>query len=81
MAREAVALVQELRREELFKRPGVAETIDWLQALLALDQETLSDEILGSTLGVLLKYQDDLQRIDSDAARRLLERSRLGPQS
>ncbi|REK06247.1 MAG: MoxR family ATPase [Acidobacteria bacterium] len=76
LAREAVALVQELRSEELFKRPGVAETIDWLQALLALDQETLSDEILERTLGVLLKYQDDLERIDSEAARRLIQRSR-----
>ena len=76
LAREAVALVQELRSEELFKRPGVAETIDWLRALLALDQETLSDEILERTLGVLLKYQDDLERIDSEAARRLIQRSR-----
>ena len=75
LAREVVSLVQELRSEELFKKPGVAETLDWLQALLALDQETLSDDILRETLGVLLKYQDDLERIDSTAARRLLERS------
>ncbi len=76
LAREVVGLVQALRREELWKRPGVAETLDWLQALLALDQEVLSDEILESTLGVLLKYRDDVEAIDDETARRLLLRAR-----
>ncbi len=78
LTREVVAFVQMLRDEDLFKRPGVAETLDWLNALIALDRETLSDDILRDTLGVLLKYQDDLEKIDSPAARRLLERSRQG---
>ncbi len=75
LTREVVALVQALRGEDLFKRPGVAETLDWINALLALDQETLTDAILRDTLGVLLKYQDDIEKIDNAAARRLLERS------
>ena len=76
LARQVVGFVQALREEDLFKRPGVAETLDWINALIALDQETLSDDILRDTLGVLLKYQDDLEKIDDAAARRLLERSR-----
>ena len=76
LTREVVAFVQALRDEDLFKRPGIAETLDWLNALIALDRETLSDDILRDTLGVLLKYQDDLEKIDSPAAKRLLERSR-----
>jgi MoxR-like ATPase len=75
LARQAVAFVQALREEDLFKRPGVAETLDWINAMIALDRETLSDDILRDTLGVLLKYQDDLEKIDDAAARRLLERS------
>ena len=76
LASQVVRFVQSLRDQELFKRPGVAETLDWLNALIALDHETLSDEILRDTLGVLLKYQDDLDKIDSETARRLLEGSR-----
>ncbi|MDX1383440.1 MAG: MoxR family ATPase, partial [Thermoanaerobaculia bacterium] len=76
LAREVVAFVQELRREDVFKRPGVAESLDWLNALVALDQETLSDEIVGDTLGVLLKYQDDIELMRDAGVARLLERSR-----
>jgi MoxR-like ATPase len=76
LAREVVAFVQDLRREELFKRPGVAETLDWIGALQALDQETLSDQIVGDTLGVLLKYQDDVELVRHAGIQRLLERSR-----
>jgi MoxR-like ATPase len=76
LAREVVAFVQDLRREELFKRPGVAETLDWIMALQALDRETLSDEIVGDTLGVLLKYQDDVELVRHAGVQRLLERSR-----
>ena len=74
-AAEIVRLVQALREEDLFKQPGVAETLDWTNALIALDQETLSDDILRDTLGVLLKYQDDLDKIDDEAVRRLLRKS------
>ncbi|MEM6704951.1 MAG: MoxR family ATPase [Acidobacteriota bacterium] len=76
LAREVVGFVQALRSEDLFKRPGVAETLDWINALMALDQETLSDQILQDTLGLLLKYQDDIEKIDSEAAQRLLSRTR-----
>ena len=76
LTREVVGLVQALREEDLFKKPGVAETLDWIRALVALDSETLDDRLLRDTLGVLLKYQDDLEKIDDAAARRLLERGR-----
>ena len=76
LAREVVGFVQELRREDVFKRPGVAESLDWLNALVALDRETLSDEIVGDTLGVLLKYQDDVELMRDTGVARLLERSR-----
>ena len=75
-AAEIVRLVQALREEDLFKQPGVAETLDWTNALIALDRETLSDDILRDTLGVLLKYQDDLDKIDDEAVRRLLRKSK-----
>jgi hypothetical protein len=58
-----VAFVQALRGRDLFKRPGVTETIDWLQALVALDRTALDPETVDSTLGALLKYQDDISRI------------------
>ena len=76
LAREVVAFVQALRREELYKLPGVSETLDWVTALVALDREELSDEIITDTLGVLLKYQDDIQQIEGPAVRRLLEQAK-----
>ncbi|MCP4165468.1 MAG: MoxR family ATPase [Chloroflexi bacterium] len=60
LAKEVVGFVQTLRDQELYKAPGVAETLDWMAALIALDQESLSEEIITDTLGVLLKYQDDI---------------------
>ncbi|MCO6451589.1 MAG: MoxR family ATPase [Caldilineales bacterium] len=60
LAQEVVRFVQALRHEDLYKAPGVAETLDWMQALIALDAEALSEEIIHDTLGVLLKYQDDI---------------------
>ena len=74
LAREVVTFVQELRREELYKLPGVAETLDWITALVALDQETLTEEIVNETLGTLLKYRDDIQQIQRSAVRPILER-------
>ena len=60
--------MQRLRTEDLFKTPGVAETIDWAKCLHALDVIALSPEVIGDTLGAILKYQDDIQRIEGGAA-------------
>jgi MoxR-like ATPase len=76
LSREVVAFVQRLRTEDLFKKPGVAETIDWAKCLLALDVMELSPEVIADTLGAILKYQDDIQRIEGSEARRLLEEVR-----
>lgn len=65
LARQVVTFVQDLRGEELFKAPGVAETLDWLSALITLDQSELTPEAVRDTLGALLKYQDDIQKVHS----------------
>jgi MoxR-like ATPase len=72
LAREIVAFVQRLRRMDLFKLPGVAETIDWSQALIALDALALDPETINNTLGALLKYQDDIARVQGSEAARIL---------
>jgi len=77
LAREVVAFVQELRREELYKLPGVAETLDWITALVALDQATLTEAMVNDTLGALLKYRDDIQQVQNGAVRPILERVRV----
>jgi hypothetical protein len=64
--------VQRLRKMDLFKLPGVAETIDWTNALVSLDQLTLDPDMINDTLGALLKYQDDIGRIRGSEAERLL---------
>lgn len=73
LSREIVAFVQKLRREDLFKRPGLAETIDWAKCLLALDVIALSPEVISDTLGAILKYQDDIQKLQGSEAKRLLD--------
>jgi len=73
LSREVVAFVQKLRREDLFKRPGVAETIDWAKCLLALDVIALSPEVISDTLGAILKYQDDIQKLQGLEAKRILD--------
>lgn len=73
LSQEVVAFVQKLRTEDVFKKPGVAETIDWAKCLLALDVISLSPEVISDTLGAILKYQDDIQRIEGSEAKRLLE--------
>ena len=60
---QVVAFVQRLRTRDLFKSPGVAESIDWVQALVALDQVVLSPEAIEPTLGIVLKYQDDIEKV------------------
>jgi MoxR-like ATPase len=76
LSREVVAFVQRLRTEDLFKKPGVAETIDWAKCLLALDVISLSPEVIADTLGAILKYQDDIARLQGSEAKRLLEEAR-----
>jgi len=76
LSREIVAFVQRLRREDLFKRPGVAETIDWAKCLLALDTIDLSPQVIADTLGAVLKYQDDIARLEGTEAKRLLDEAR-----
>ena len=74
LSEQAVRFVQKLRDANLFKAPGVAETIDWAQALVELDCVAIDPETADSTMGVLLKYQDDIARISgSEAARILIE--------
>jgi len=72
LSREVVAFVQRLRKMDLFKLPGVAETIDWSKALVALDKMTLDPQTVNDTLGTLLKYQDDIVRVRGSDAERLL---------
>jgi MoxR-like ATPase len=77
LSRQVTAFVQELRRADLSKRPGVAETLDWSAALVALDAKALEEDVVQDTLGVLLKYQDDVERA-REGLRPLLERVRAG---
>jgi MoxR-like ATPase len=72
LSAEVVRFVQKLRELELFKVPGVAETIDWAGALTELDKVALDPETVSDTIGVLLKYQDDIARIEQGEGRRLL---------
>ena len=72
LAAEIVAFVQELRRTDLFKLPGIAETIDWSSALVQLDRLSLNPETVNDTLGILLKYQDDIAKISGNTAANVL---------
>jgi MoxR-like ATPase len=76
LSKEVVAFVQGLRKEELFKAPGVAETLDWASALVELDAVALDPALVSDTLGVLLKYQDDIQKLQGTEAKRLLDQVR-----
>ncbi|MBX3580871.1 MAG: MoxR family ATPase [Rhizobiaceae bacterium] len=73
LSEEVVGFIQKLRQIELFKAPGVAETIDWAGALLELDKVALDPETVSDTIGVLLKYQDDIARIEQGEGRRILK--------
>lgn len=73
LAREVVAFVHALRGKDLYKLPGVAETLDWAQALLELDAIALNPAVLNSTLGVILKYQDDIARMAGSEAVAILD--------
>ena len=76
LSRQIVAFVQSLRASELFKLPGIAETIEWTRALLELDALVLDPEVVNNTLGVLLKYQDDIAKVQGSEAARLVEQVR-----
>ena len=78
LAQQVVAFVQHLRALELYKRPGVAETLEWARALVELGTTELDPASVRHTLGLLLKYQDDVQRMDSRALDQLLHQARLG---
>lgn len=74
LSQEIVAFVQAIRQEDLFKAPGVAETLDWASALVELDAVALDPELVSDTLGVLLKYQDDIQKMQGSRAKDMLDR-------
>ncbi len=74
LARQVTGFVQELRRVDLYKIPGVAETLDWTAALVALDQQALEPGIVEDTLGAILKYQDDVEKVKGKNVQAILER-------
>ena len=76
LARQVVAFVQSLRELELYKLPGIAETIEWARALMALDTLALDPQTVSDTLGVLLKYQDDITRLQGAELQRLVEQAK-----
>lgn len=76
LSAELVAFVQALRGEDLFKSPGVAETLDWASALTELDAVALDPDLVADTLGVLLKYQDDIARIKGSRAQALIDKAK-----
>ena len=76
LAQLVVGFVQELRKIELYKLPGVAETIDWAEALVALDQRDLEEKVVEETLGVILKYQEDVEKLKGDKVRSLVARAK-----
>src|SRR6266699_1717444 len=76
LSREVVQFVQALRKEDLFKAPGVAETLDWASALSELDVVALDPATVSDTLGVLLKYQDDIARLEGTKAKEMIDQVR-----
>ena len=76
LAKEVVAFVQALRGGDIYKIPGVAETLDWVSALHELDCISLDPQVVNDTLGVLLKYQDDIAKMEGSAAKRILDQVR-----
>ena len=75
LAQQVTGFIQELRETELYKIPGVSETIDWTAALLALNQTELDAQVIDDTLGIMLKYQDDIELVRGEPVRNILERS------
>ena len=78
LAKQVTSFIQELRRADLYKMPGVAETLDWTAALVALDQKALSPQIIDETLGVILKYQDDVAKVRGAPAKMIFDTAIVG---
>ncbi len=78
LARDVARFVAELRRAELYKLPGIAETMDWAAALVALDKKALDPETVRDTLGILLKYRDDVDAVKGETAQSILARVQAG---
>jgi len=76
LAEQVTAFIQEMRETELFKIPGITETLDWLSALLALNQTELDPAVIDDTLGMMLKYQDDIDSVKGEPVHDMLERSK-----
>ncbi len=76
LSRQIVAFVQAIRKEELFKAPGVAETLDWATALVELDAVALDPALVSDTIGALLKYQDDIQKMQGSLVKKLLDEAK-----
>ncbi|AZO76716.1 MULTISPECIES: MoxR family ATPase [unclassified Bosea (in: a-proteobacteria)] len=81
LAKQVVSFVQAIRKEELFKAPGVAETLDWASALVELDAVALDPAIVSDTLGALLKYQDDIQAMQGSKVSELLDQAKQAARS
>ena len=78
LSSQVTRFVQELRQMELYKVPGIAETLDWTRALVALDKEALDESVVEETLGALLKYRDDINKVRGERAKAILERVAAG---
>jgi MoxR-like ATPase len=72
LSSQVTRFVQELRQMELYKVPGIAETLDWTRALVALDKEALDESVVEETLGALLKYRDDIDRVRGERTKAIL---------
>ncbi len=78
LSSQVTRFVQELRQMELYKVPGIAETLDWTRALVALDREALDESVVEETIGALLKYRDDIDKVRGERAKAILERVAAG---
>ncbi len=76
LAEQVTGFIQELRQTELYKVPGISETLDWTTALMALNQQDLDPQVIDDTLGIMLKYQDDIELVRGEPVRSMLDRSR-----
>ena len=76
LAEQVTGFIQELRQTELYKVPGISETLDWTTALMALNQTELDPQVIDDTLGIMLKYQDDIELVRGEPVRTMLDRSR-----
>ncbi len=79
LAEQVTGFIQELRQTELYKVPGISETLDWTTALMALNQAELDTQVIDDTLGIVLKYQDDIELVQGEPVRAMLDRSRNRP--